>query len=277
VTRRRRHGRRLRRGLVLGLILLVGLAGWIALRDWRRGYRSTRGAKVVRFTLHSELVGRDLHEILVVPSGGGRGRELLVFLHGRGSPPDSNLRQPLFDALHDLGRRAPDVVLLDGGDHSYWHDRRDGKWGTSVLREAIPAALARSEADRDRVAIGGISMGGFGALDLARLSPGRFCAVGAHSAALWFSGGDTPSGAFDDAEDFARHDVLGFARTRMLYRVPVWIDVGRDDPFLQADKALARELRARDTRVHLNVHGGGHSGWAGRMDEYLRFYAAACA
>ena len=144
-----------------------------------------------------------------MPDGWGRGRELLVFLHGRGSPPDSNLRQPLFDALHDLGRRAPNVLLADGGDHSYWHDRRDGKWGTSVLREAIPAALARSHADERRIAIGGISMGGFGALDLARLAPRRFCAVGAHAAALWFSAADTPSGAFDDAEDFARHDVIG--------------------------------------------------------------------
>jgi enterochelin esterase-like enzyme len=256
-------------------VLVAGTA-WIALRDWRRGYRSARGATVVRFTVHSRLVRRDLHEILVVPAGGGRGRELLVFLHGRSSPPDSNLRQPLFDALHDLGGRAPNVLLLDGGDHSYWHDRRDGKWGTSVLREAIPAALASSHADGHRVAIGGISMGGFGALDLARLAPARFCAVGAHSAALWFSGAETPAGAFDDAEDFARHDLIDFARARTLYRVPVWIDVGRADPFLRADKALARELRARGTPVRLVVHGGGHSGWSSRMGQYLRFYAARC-
>ena len=267
----------MRRALVLGLILLVAVVAWIGLRDWRRGYISTRGATVVRLTLHSELVGRDLHEILVLPDGGGRGRALLVFLHGRGSPPDSNLRQPLFNALHDLGGRAPNVLLVDGGDHSYWHDRRDGKWGTSVLREAIPAALARSHADEQRIAIGGISMGGFGALDLGQLAPNRFCAVGAHSAALWLSGSETPSGAFDDAEDFARHDLIGFARARRLYRVPVWIDVGRDDPFLQADTELARALQARGTRVRLVLHGGGHSGWSGRMGEYLRFYAAACA
>jgi poly(3-hydroxybutyrate) depolymerase len=266
-----------RRVLAFGLLVFVAAAAWIGLRDWRRGYATTRGATVMRFTVHSELVGRDLHEILVVPDGGGGGRALLVFLHGRGSPPDSNLRQPLFDALHDLGPRAPNVLLADGGDHSYWHDRGDGKWGTSVLREAIPAAVARSHADKRRIAIGGISMGGFGALDLARLAPERFCAVGAHAAALWFSAAETPAGAFDDAEDFARHDLIGFARARRLYRVPVWIDVGRDDPFLQADQALAQELRARGDRVRLVVHGGGHSGWSGRMGEYLRFYAAACA
>jgi enterochelin esterase-like enzyme len=266
-----------RRGLILVLVALAAGAAWIGLRDWRRGYRTTRGASVLRFTLRSGLVHRDLHEVLVLPAGGGRRRELLVFLHGRSSPPDSNLRQPLFDALHDLGRRAPAVLLVDGGDHSYWHDRRDGEWGRSVLAEAIPAGLARSHADGHRVAIGGISMGGFGALDLARLAPTRFCAIGAHSAALWFRGGDTPSGAFDDAQDFSRHDLLRFAKIRALYRVPVWIDVGRDDPFMQADTTLAHELRARGTAVRLRVHGGGHSGWSGRMAEYLHFYAHACA
>ena len=271
--RRRRIGR-----TILALILLAFVGGVAAakIRDWRRGYESRRGASVVRLTVHSDLVGRDLQEILVVPAGGARGRQLLVFLHGRGSPPDSNLRQPLFDALADLGSRAPAVLLADGGDHSYWHDRRDARWGTSVLREAIPAALARTHADRDRVAIGGISMGGFGALDLARLAPARFCAVGAHSPALWFRGGDTPGGAFDDADDFARHDLIRFARARRLYRVPVWIDVGREDPFLNADTALARALRAHGGRTRFIVHGGGHEGWSDRMDEYLGFYVGAC-
>lgn len=266
----------MRRGLILGLIALAVGAAWIGLRDWRRGYTSSRGATIVRFTLHSALVHHDLHEILVLPAGGGQGRELLVFLHGRSSSPVSNLRQPLFDALRDLGPRAPVVLLADGGNHSYWHDRRDGRWGTSMLREVIPAGLVRSQADRHRVAIGGISMGGFGALDLARIDPMRFCAVGAHSAALWFQGGGTPAGAFDDAQDFARHDLLRLAKTRTLYRTQVWIDVGRDDPFLAADTTLAHELARRGIRVQLEVHSGGHSGWSGRMGEYLRFYARAC-
>jgi len=113
---------------------------------------------------------------------------------------------------------------------------------------------------------------------ISRVSPrGASGAVGAHSAALWFRGADTPAGAFDDAEDFARHDLLRFAQTGPLYSGKVWIDVGRDDPFRQADTTLARELRDHGTRVRFSVHGGGHSGWSGRMGEYLRFYAAACA
>jgi S-formylglutathione hydrolase FrmB len=265
-----------RRRLALTALIVAAVAVLIAARDMRRGYWRTRGATVEQFTVHSALAGHDLHEILVLPGGGGSGRELLVFLHGRSSPPSSNLTQQLFDGLHALGRRAPVVLLADGGDHSYWHDRAGGKWGTSILREVIPAALHRSGANPQRVAIGGISMGGFGALDLARLAPSRFCAVGGHSAAIWFRGGDTAAGAFDDAADFERHDLIAVAQTRRLYRVPVWLDIGRDDPFFQANIALAKELEARGTRVSLHLHRGGHSGWAARMGEYLRFYADAC-
>ena len=76
------------------------------------------------------------------------------------------------EALGQLGPRAPAVLFPDGDDHSYWHDRRDGRWETYVLREAIPAAIRRLRADPRRVAIGGISMGGYGAFNIA-LPPSR--------------------------------------------------------------------------------------------------------
>jgi len=215
-------------------------------------------------------VHRDLEQVTI---RSGNQRPLLVLLHGRGGRPDDLLDLGLEAGVRRLGKRAPDVLLVNGGDASYYHDRRTGKWGAYVLQEAIPAAIWRLDADRERVAIGGMSMGGFGALDLARIAPGRFCAVGGHSAALWRTGGETPAGAFDDAADFARHDL--FAKGR--YRTPVWLDVGTDDPFRSANTALAERLRARGARVTLRVWPGEHafSYWKAHLDAYLRFYAAA--
>ncbi len=234
--------------------------------------------RVTRFRLHSTLLGRELEQVLVSPSGGGRGRPLLVFLHGRDGSPDSTLSDAFLTRLRALGGQAPVVLLPDGGTHSYWHDRRGGSWGSYVLHEAIPAALSRSGADTHRVAIGGISMGGFGALDLARIAPRRFCAVGGHSAALWLRGGNAPAGSFDDAGDFARHDVIALAGSRSPYRAPVWLDTGTKDPFLGADTALARELRAAGVRVTFHVWPGGHDAtyWDAHISQYLRFYADAC-
>lgn len=266
------------RWLALSIVVFLATIAWLAVRDIRRGYWTTRGAHVDRFTLHSRLLHRALDEVLVTPRGGGKGRPLLVFLHGRSSSPDSNLSDPFFKGLRALGNRAPNVLLANGGNHSYFHDRAGGPWGSSILREAIPEAVRRSGADSRRVAIGGISMGGFGALALARLAPHRFCAVGGHSAALWFRGADTPAGAFDDAADFDRNDVIAFARGHSPYRAPVWIDVGTEDPFLQADTALAHELRADGARITFHVWTGKHgsSYWHRHIGQYLRFYAIAC-
>jgi enterochelin esterase-like enzyme len=222
-----------------------------------------------RFDVKSRLLGRTLHALVVRPAPG---RPLLVLLHGRGTGPESFLRQGLVKSLARLGRAAPTVLLVDGGGSSYFHDRREGRWGSYVLREAIPRAVRRFRLDGRRIAIGGESMGGFGAFDLA-LSR-RFCAVGGHSAAMWRTGGETPAGAFDDAEDFARNDVLGSARPRVYGHARIWIDVGLSDPFHDADVELARRL---GVTPHVWPGGHGRTYWQKHLPAYLRFYAAALA
>lgn len=272
-------GRRL-----LGLAVVIALfvpAGWGLFRFYRVFKPDQHGATVTRFTLKSSLLGRSLKEVVVVPKGGGSGRPLLVLLHGRSSSPSSYLTKYWFNALAKLGSRAPVLLLVNGGDHSYYHDRADGRWGSYVMREAIPVALKRTGADRRRIAIGGISMGGFGSLRLALRSPGRFCAVGGHSPAMWRTGAETPAGAFDDAEDFERNDVIELlaSRKRPLGKMRVWIDVGDQDPFVSADSELARVLRRQGQKITFHVWPGSHSGsyWNAHTAAYLRFYADALA
>jgi enterochelin esterase-like enzyme len=123
-------------------------------------------------------------------------------------------------------------------------------------------------------------MGGFGALDIARLNPGRFCAVGGHSAALFFTGGESAAGAFDNAQDFARHDVIAAARAGNPYPgMAVWIDVGSEDPFRDADTTLAQLLRADGIPVQFHVWPGSHemTYWNSHWNGYLGFYATALA
>jgi S-formylglutathione hydrolase FrmB len=245
-----------------------------------------QGARVARMTIDSTAVGRQQHVTVVVPSDPAphTPRPLLVFLHGRGADDRSYLDAPMFTALRRLGSRAPIVTLPDGADHSYWHDRADGAWGRYITDEVIPRVVRRFDADARRVAIGGISMGGFGALDLAERLPRRWCAVGAHSPALWQTAGETADGAFDDADDFAAHDVIARAATAdgaaALSAQPLWVDAGDEDPFLPGDRAFVGALQAAgDTRVRLDIKPGGHDDdyWSGRWRDYLPFYATALA
>jgi enterochelin esterase-like enzyme len=237
-----------------------------------------RGATVRHVVIKSRFVHRSERLTLVQPEGATAGRPLLVFLHGRGNDgEDSNVNDAFFRALAALGGAAPAVVFPNGGNHGYWHDRRGARWARYVLDEVIPRAVAELRTDPSRVAIGGISMGGFGALDIARLHPGRFCAVGAHSPALWQTAGETAPGAFDDASDVARHDLIRAARRNpgLFGDTPVWLDAGSADPFQPGDRAFDRAAR----NVRLRVYPGAHEGayWRAHYGAYLRFYATALA
>jgi len=233
--------------------------------------------KVAQFQLNSKLMGRPLYETLVTPAGGGKGRPLLVFLHGYGAAPIDMVTPAFIAALRRLGDRAP-VVILPEGDTGWWHNDGDGPWGSHVLHEVIPAALRRSGADPHRVAIGGISMGGFGALDLGRLAPKECCAVGGHSPAVFERGSDGAAYAFGGEADFARHDLLTLAQHRSLYRAPVWIDVGNRDGLRPAATKLANELKTDGARISFHVWPGVHDGryWDAHFAQYLDFYANAC-
>ena len=267
------------RGLGLASVVVVATACHRGSPP-RSGSDDPQDGAVVHFTVDSALVGRRLEQaaIRLPPLRHGR-RPLLVLLHGRGGAPDAWISEVLLAALRDAGAAAPDVVMVNGGEASYYHDRVDGEWGSYVVQEVIPQAVRILGADPHRVAIGGSSMGGFGALDIARLHPGRFCAVGGHAPAIFDSAGRTSEGSFDDAEDFARHDLVSWARTEA-HPYPgaeVWIDVGTEDPFHDAAVEVARDLERHGADVTLKVLGGGHGGGyiTEHLATYVSFYAKA--
>jgi S-formylglutathione hydrolase FrmB len=272
----------LRRLLAIAALVVVAIAAWRLIGGALE--TDTSGAGVEHFTIESKAVGRNLPVDVVVPPGADSGGRLpmLVFLHGRGGDQGSEQVDQFYAALARLGGRAPLVAFPYGGDHSYWHNRADGDWGSYVVDEVIPQVAERYGANPHRVAVGGISMGGFGAFDLALHYPGRFCAVGGHSPALWQTGGETAPGAFDDAEDFGRNDVIGAGASdpAPFTSQPAWIDAGAQDPFQPGDQAFAQELRndGADATIKLDRPGGHDSDyWNSHWSEYLRFYAAALA
>ncbi len=263
----------MRTGVALSLIVLAAVCGCGS-----SGSKPEKPFHISTFQLKSKLLDQQLGQVLVTPKGGGKGRPLLVFLHGYGGNPAGTLSPAFVAALKRLDDRAPVVVLPDG-QVGWWHDRKEGRWGSYVLDEVVPAALARTGADPDRVAVGGISMGGFGALNLGRHQD-RFCAVGGHSPAVFERRNESGiSFGFHNAADFAHNDLLGIARKRSSYDAPVWIDVGDQDELRPADALLARELRARGADVSFHVWPGSHDGtyWDQHFAEYMEFYADACS
>ncbi len=245
--------------LLTGILVAVGAIAF----SWYRGGEDTSAIG------EPLVLGERRHRVVPAERDGA---PLLVLLHERGGSPRELLWPELVDSLDAMGANAPAVLLVDGGDHSYYHDRDDFDWGTHILEEAIPAARDRLGTDPRKEAIGGFSMGGFGALDLGRQR--RFCGVGAHSPALWEGGGQTPEGAFDDAEDFERHDVLEAAQSnpKVFRGARVWLDVGAEDSFRTNTVRLGALVDA-PAKTPPGEHSTAY--WREHVDEYLAFYDQA--
>ena len=199
--------------------------------------------------------GAETDWVLALPPGasfdllkapGAQPLPVCVLLHGRGDTATSlvDIGYDRFLAGATMTGTPPfAIAAVDGGDR-YWHRRTAGDdTGRMIVDELLPMlarAGLRSE-PRDRVALMGYSMGGYGALLLASdLGPERVAAVVAESPALWTSPAAAAAGAFDGTADFARHDV--FARRKALAEIPVKIDCGLADPFYRAAKEFADGL-----------------------------------
>ena len=241
------------------------------------------GVRAETIVVASGAVGRELGVGVLAPDGKPkRNRPLLVFLHGAGGSSASFLEnEAVTGTLEELGGEAP-VIAFPEGEESWWHDRASGEWGRYVVEEVIPAVGQRFATDPKRVAVGGISMGGYGAYHLGLTYPGRFCAVGGHSAGLWLDPSEEFPGAFDDQADYASNDVLGAveADPDAFGELPVWNDYGEEDWFVAGNKAFVAALEpSTQTSLTAHVWPGGHdeSYWDAHWPQYLHFYAKSLA
>lgn len=199
----------------------------------------------------------------------GRPRGLVVALHGFGGSADDAFNLGFADAV-ETSRMA--LVSVDGGD-SYWHARKDGSdTGAMVRDELVPMALAAAGLPASsRVTLLGWSMGGFGALLLASdLGRARVSGVVAASAALWLKGSQTPARAYDGRADFDAHSI--FNRVPRLHGIPVRLDCGTSDPFIAANRTLARRLPGCE--AHFTPGGHDDDFWSGNVAAEMAWAAA---
>lgn len=158
---------------------------------------------------------------------------VVLFLHGRSLSGGALTRVQRYGLMYsmDLGRVSLPAIVV--APHS------QGGWNPDKLIEVIDFVVENYCADPDRVYVCGMSMGGYGTLDLAGKYPDRI------AAAVAICGGGTEKYACG------------------LTKVPLWIQHGTKDQIvpMSESRKIAQAIKSCDETANLTltlIEGGSH-------------------
>lgn len=249
--------------------------------------RVVKGSVLER-SFRSESLGRDMPYLIYLPPGFGESQErypVLYILHGRGGTRTDWVTLGLLEAADrgmQSGKTTRFLIVFPEGYDGYWtnHTGTGAGWGDYVVRDLVadvdanfptaPRAAAR--------AIGGESMGGWGALHHAFSHPEVFGVVGAHSPAL--RPDDGTLAFLGRGAEFVKKDPMSLARQlSATAHLKIWIDTGKDDPWAERATLLHSILAGRGVATTWNLYPGDHSWtyWRAHVGEYLQFYSQSLA
>ena len=166
------------------------------------------------------------------------------------------------------------VAMPDGG-RGFYVDAPEGFAFFTALADELPSMLARYFPLRDEWAVGGLSMGGYGAVRFGLGRPERFRSVHAHSAALGF--GHAPR--YAESPEFARlqagdKDDLFALAGASADRPALRIDCGTEDFLLDDNRAFHAHLDALGFAHEYEEFPGGHDWtyWDHHVREQFAFH-----
>jgi S-formylglutathione hydrolase FrmB len=236
----------------------------------------------------------DLHttyRVMLPPDydAGSRHYPVLYMLHGVAGDSSEWESIGLFDAADRMIQRGeidPFLIVLPNGGANYWVNHASGaRWVDYVVDDVVRQVDRdfRTVASPRGRAIGGLSMGGEGALRIAMTRPGVFGTAAAHSPSL-----RTEFEQFspalqeifgDEASWRAATPLWLVVDTDAAYGLNLAIDIGEDDPWRANVELLHERMLRRGIAHHFEVLPGEHAAeyWIDNVDHYLAFYSAALA
>ncbi len=234
-----------------------------------------------------------MHSFIYLPVGYAESVQhypTLYMLHGYGGSNTEWIGYGLpemADKMINAGTIPPMIIVLPQGDQAYWVNHADDgeRWGDYTAQDVVQFidATYRTLPDARHRAIGGLSMGAQGAMQLAMNYPGVFGVVGMHSPTLRdYSGMSQFVGFFGDESYFNAHDPAHLAqqypdRARQL---KIFLDIGAQDADWHDRTVTFNDLLTQlniphEWRTWTGIHDAAY--WGGHCPDYLRFYAAALA
>jgi enterochelin esterase-like enzyme len=266
------------------MVCLAAVFAWLAPGS-ARGQSLALSGFLFDDTLWSPILQQQMPYRVYLPPGyfddDARRYPTLYMLHGAGGNytewSDSYLPEQVDDMI-DLQFAQPMIVVMpDGGSRTFWANWDQGPlWSEYVAQDVVAEIDTRfrtlaSPASR---AIGGLSMGGLGALQIGMRHPDVFGVVGGHSPSvrlewdeeLWFL---SPA-SFEE-----QNPIWLAANHPGVSNIVYWIDVGADDWWRPNIEQMRAVFVANGLNVSWRLFSGTHEAeyWIEHVPDYLRFYS----
>jgi len=220
----------------------------------------------------SFLAGQPLpYRIYLPPCYGvdGRAYPTLYMLHGGYLTEEHWDNLGLDEAAEDriLAELLPPLLIVMPGSGTLAQNTSGGPYSFEgvVLNELIPFIEANycASPNGDHRAIGGISRGGYWALEIAFRFPQTFASVGGHSVALL----DTYAGSDINPQYTGVYNDLADLR--------VYLDIGADDWVINNIRRLHEDMLAAGKAHTWILNQGKHEDayWSNNLSDYLEWYA----
>lgn len=221
-------------------------------------------------SFHSAALGRTMRYQISVPTGAPGTRFPVVYLlHGHsGEETDWFAGTKAADIANSLGL----VVVTPDGSNSWYLNTPTERWKDYIVQDLIQEVERRWPVRSGRAsrAIAGLSMGGYGAMNLALQHPDMFALAASMSGAL-----DTtrPTSVFgrgreDEVNRWFGPPGSATRRDNDIYRLAaeaqpaafpyLYFDCGVDDPWLRPNQEFAAAMKARGLAHEFHEAPGRH-------------------
>ena len=225
---------------------------------------------IARMEFYSDALGRQVNYNVLLPDVGEGPFPVLIQLHGLSDNHNAWLEQS--SLIRHVDGMPLVVVLPNGGTSVYINWKDSGHVGRQnyedLIINDIPAHIRRHFHVTDGPwAIGGLSMGGYGAMRLGLKYADRFASIWSHSSVFRFEGDQLDRSMLKAPDDI---DVFAIAqRVKSSGNAPVIsFDCGREDSLIGDNRALHEHMQSIGLDHHYAEHDGAHT-WD-YWDEHVR-------